>query len=62
MFHTESYIASSTLATTGAVIVSDLVVRPIGRLITIFGGRGIGDELDDWGLNLIDQATKVRFL
>ena len=38
------------------------IVRPLGSLVTIFGARGIGDEMDDWGLDLIDQATKVRFL
>ena len=61
-FRTEAYIASSTLVTTGAVVVSDLVVRPLGSLVTIFGARGIGDEMDEWGLDLIEAAMKVRFL
>jgi hypothetical protein len=62
MFHTEAYAANSALATLGAVVISDIVVRPIGKVITIFGGRQIGDDLDEWGEGLIESALKVRFL
>jgi hypothetical protein len=61
-FHTEAYTSNSVLAGTGAVIVSNLIVRPVGSLITIFGARQTGKEMNEGGLDLIEQSLKVRFL
>jgi hypothetical protein len=61
-FRPDAYLSNSVLATVGAVVVSDLILRPVGNVITIFGARQMGGEMDEWGLDLIEQAAKVRFL
>ena len=61
-FRMEAYANNSTLAALGAVVVSNLVIRPAGKLVMIFGARKLGDELDEWGLDLVEQSLKVRFL
>ena len=61
-FRMEAYANNSTLAGLGAVALANVVVRPIGNLVTMFGGRKMGQELDEWGLDLVEQSLKVRFL
>ena len=58
----EAYANNSTLAGLGAVVISNGVVRPLGNLILIFGGRKMAGEMDEWGLDLVEQSLKVRFL
>ena len=60
--HGEAYVNNSTLAGLGAVVISNVVVRPVGNLIMMFGGRKLGGEMDEWGLDLVEQSLKVRFL
>lgn len=62
MFHTRVYLAPSGVATLGAVVVSDLVIRPVGSIITIFGARSTGESLDKIGQDLIRASLKVKFL
>lgn len=62
MFHTDAYMKPSALATLGAVVASDVVARPLGNLLTIFGFRSVGEDLDEWGMDLIEQALAVEFL
>ncbi len=61
-FHTKAYMQPSALATLGAVVVSNLLVRPAGSLITIFGARSQGEAMDQWGVDLIERSLKVRGL
>lgn len=60
-FHTGAYSENSGLATLGAVVISDVLLRPAGSLITIFGFRAQGQELHDQGIELIGDALKVSF-
>ncbi len=61
-FHTKAYMQPCGLATLVAVVVSDLVVRPAGSLITIFGARSQGEAMNEWGVDLIERSLKVRGL
>ena len=55
-FRMEAYANNSTLAGLGAVVISNVVIRPVGNLIMIFGARKLGKELDEWGLDLVEQS------
>ena len=59
-FHTKVYMEPCGLAMLVAVVVSDLLVRPAGSLITIFGARSQGEEMDEWGVDLIERSLKTR--
>ncbi len=61
-FHTEVYGHQSNLATLGTVILGDILIRPAGYLITIFGARDTGQRMNEYGLDLIQRGTKVNFL
>ena len=61
-FHTKAYMEPSVLATLGAVVISDVIVRPAGSFVTIFGLRSLGEDLDKWGMDLIEQSFDVKFL
>lgn len=61
-FHTDAWVSPSILVTVGGIVISDLIVRPIGRIITIFGARKAGDSMDEYGKELIGRTLKVRFL
>lgn len=60
-FHTAAYGKSSTLATLCAVILSDVLIRPAGGLVTMFGARSTGDAWNEYGLELIQRGTEVEF-
>ena len=61
-FHTKAYMEPSSLAALVAVLVSDVLVRPAGGLITIFGARSQGEAMDEWGIDLIERSLKARGL
>ncbi len=61
-FHTKAYIQPSALASVGAVVVSNLLVRPAGSLITIFGARSQGEAMNEWGVDLIERSLKAKGL
>ncbi len=61
-FHTKAYMEPSALAALVAVLVSDVIVRPAGGLITIFGARSQGEAMDEWGIDLIERSLKARGL
>ncbi len=61
-FHAQAYVQPSVLATICAIVVSDVIVRPIGSLLTIFGARGTGERMDEWGKGLIEKSFRARFL
>ncbi len=60
-FHTEAYVANSTLGTLGALIVGNGLVRPAGSLCTIFGMRKTGEQLNEWSMDLIQEGMRMRF-
>jgi hypothetical protein len=60
-FHTRAYAEPSVLGLLGGVVISDLLIRPAGSIITIFGARSTGDPMHEYGINLIEQSTKVAF-
>jgi hypothetical protein len=61
-FHTKAYGHQSSLATLGTVILSDILIRPAGSFITIFGARDMGERMNEYGLDLIQKGTEVNFL
>ncbi len=61
-FNPRAYGENSALVTLGAVVISNLVVRPAGSVITIFGARERGDAMHEYGIDLIGRALKVQFL
>jgi len=61
-FHSEAYVWPSAIALVGACVAADFLIRPAGNLLTIFGARDLGNQLDETGLELIDAAFDVRFL
>ncbi len=61
-FHTKAYVQPSALATLGAVVCSNLLVRPAGSLITIFGARSQGESMHEWGIDLIERSLQVKGL
>jgi hypothetical protein len=61
-FHTKAYGQPSGLAALSAVVVSDLLMRPVGSLITIFGARSTGNSIHEYGRDLIERSFKLRFL
>ena len=61
-FHTKAYMQPSALATLGAVLCSNLLVRPAGSLITIFGARSQGEAMHEWGIDLIERSLQVKGL
>ena len=61
-FHTKAYMQPSALATLGAVVCSNLLVRPAGSLITIFGARSQGEAMHEWGIDLIERSLQVKGL
>ncbi len=61
-FHTKAYVQPSALASVGAVVVSNLLVRPAGSLITIFGARSQGEAMNEWGVDLIERSLKAKGL
>ena len=61
-FHTKAYTDTSVLATLCAVVVADILIRPVGGIVTIFGARELGEELNQTGLDMIENASQVNFL
>jgi hypothetical protein len=62
MFHTNAYVHHSVLTTIGGVVLSNLLIRPAGSLITIFGARETGDSMHEFGIDLIEESLRIRFL
>ena len=60
MFHTDAYLQPSAVVALGAVIVSDIVVRPVGNLCLVFGAREQAAEMDEFGLELIEMSLNVQ--
>jgi hypothetical protein len=38
------------------------LIRPAGSLITIFGARETGDSMHEFGIDLIEESLRIRFL
>ncbi len=61
-FRPDVYTHQSAVVTLGTVVLGDILIRPAGYLITIFGARDTGQQMNDYGLDLIQRGTKVNFL
>jgi hypothetical protein len=60
-FHHEAYYTPSALVMIGGVVVSDILIRPVGNLIVVFGARETGEAIDDFGVRLVGKSTKPKF-
>jgi len=60
-FHHEAYVTPSALVMVGGVVVSDILIRPAGNLLMVFGFRKTGEAIDDFGVRLIGKSTKPKF-
>lgn len=61
-FHTKAYGRPSAVATFGAAMVADLLVRPAGNFVLMFGGRKPAEAIDKAGLKVIQLGLDVPFL
>lgn len=61
-FHTKVYGAPSGVGTLFGVIAGDLLIRPTGNIILIFGGRETAKKVDDFGFSVIQSSTEIPFL
>jgi hypothetical protein len=61
-FRPDVYVNHSIFATVGGVVLSNFLIRPAGSLITIFGARETGDSMHEFGVDLIEESLRVRFL
>ncbi len=60
-FHPEPYAHPSIVGGLVGVIIGDIVVRPVGSIVTIFGGRETGKRIDARGLRIIEDGFRFRF-
>ena len=60
-FHTRAYVAPSALTMLGGVVAADILIRPAGHLLMIFGARGTGEAMDAFGIDLIGRSCKPKF-
>ena len=61
-FHPEPYAHPSIVGSLVGVIVGDIIVRPAGSIVTIFGARETGKRIDAEGLRIIENGFRFRFL
>jgi hypothetical protein len=59
-WHTDAYIEQSGIVTLGGALVSDWLIRPVGNICLIFGGRDIQSNMDEFGLGLIESSFEVK--
>lgn len=62
MFHTKAYGKPSAIFTAVGVLGGDLIVRPAGNFVLMFGGRKTQEKIDKFGLDLIQYSMEVPFL
>ena len=60
-FHTQAYVTPSIFVMLGGVIASDILIRPAGNLIMVFGARETGQAMNDFGVRLVGSSTKPKF-
>ena len=60
-FHTQAYVTPSIFVMLGAVIASDIIIRPTGNLIMVFGARETGESMNNFGIKLVGSSTKPKF-
>ena len=61
-FHTRAYVRPSGLATLGAIVVGDFMIRPAGNLLLMCGFRETAKKMDQTALDLIEASLGVPFL
>ena len=61
-FHPEPYAHPSIIGGLVGVVIGDIVVRPFGSIITIFGARETGKRIDAQGISIVEGGFRLRFL
>ncbi len=61
-FHPRAYGRPSIVVGALGIVAGDFVVRPIGHILMIFGLRGTGETMDQWGKNVVEASLRVPFL
>lgn len=61
-FHTKVYGAPSGVGAFFGVVAGDIIIRPAGNIILIFGAKETAGKVDAFGLNLIQSSTEIPFL
>jgi len=61
-FHTQVYGAPSGVGAFFGVVAGDILIRPAGNIILIFGAKETAKKVDDFGLNVIQSSTEIPFL
>lgn len=61
-FHTKVYGAPSGVGALFGVIAGDIIIRPAGHFILIFGAKETAGKVDEFGLSVIQRSTEIPFL
>jgi hypothetical protein len=61
-FHTKVYGTPSGVGALFGVIAGDLIIRPSGNFILIFGAKDQAKKIDEFGLGVIQSSTEIPFL
>ena len=61
-FHTKVYGRPSAVTSLLGTMTADLIVRPMGNFVLIFGFRDQAQAVDKFGLDLIQKSTEPNFL
>ncbi len=60
-FRPDVYAHPSVVGGFVGVVVGDIVVRPVGSIVTIFGARETGKRIDNQGLRIVEGGFRLRF-
>lgn len=61
-FHDKAYLQPSGVGTFVGVVVGDILIRPAGNVVLIFGGKETAAKIDQYGLDFIQSSTEIPFL
>ncbi len=62
VFRPDVYAHPSIVGGLVGVVIGDIVVRPFGSIITIFGARETGERIDAQGISIVEGGFRLRFL
>lgn len=60
-FHTRVYGRPSALASLGAFVAGDFIIRPAGNFAMIFGWRGAHEACDEFAFKWMEAAMRLNF-
>lgn len=61
-FHQKVYLQPSGVGALVGVVVGDILIRPTGNIILIFGGKETAGKVDAFGLDFIQSSMDIPFL